>query len=138
MPLVTYLLSVAALNLLSTVLLHFALNRPLGASAEMSSSKSVFRSMSHPLMLYFPLLAPTVQAALTRGLAVTFFGPSVASAWSREEGARFALTLWAATSAHGIWLDFTTFQISPRILVSWLVGSAVSASIAGALLPMAF
>ena len=135
-----FLAACAASNLLALALQHLLIAKPLGADVEMAegAKRGLFRDFKDPLTLYFPLLAPTVQAALTRALAVGLFGAPAVAAWTREEGARFTVGLWAATSAHGIWLDFTTFRISPRILTRFLLGSLTTAAITGALLPLAF
>jgi hypothetical protein len=135
-----FIAACAASNLLALTLQHFLIAKPLGVDAEMAegSKTGLFRPLTGPLALYFPLLAPAVQAALTRALAVGLFGAPSVAAWTRGEGARFAIGLWAATTAHGIWLDFTTFRISPRMLARFLLGSLVTAAITGALLPLAF
>ena len=140
MGLAAFLCANAAAHLASLAMQHYLVAVPLGADAAMAAGAKagLFRDFSDPLSLYFPLLAPVVQAALTRALAVGLFGAPAVSAWSHEAGARFAVGVWAATSAHGIWLDFTTFRLSPRVLVRFLVGSLAGAALTGALLPLAF
>jgi hypothetical protein len=127
-----------AAHLLAIVVLHVVLNQPIGAAAEMAARGGPFRDLKDPHSLYYPLLSPIVTALLTRALAVGLFSAPAVAAWSRADGARFALALWSATSAHGIWLDYTVFRISPRILVMFLVSSCVGAACTGALLPLSF
>jgi len=140
MGLLAFLAASAGANLASLVLQHFLIAVPLGADAAMAAGAKagLFRDFADPLSLYFPLLAPAVQAALTRALAVGLFGAPAAARWSHEAGARFAVGVWAATSAHGIWLDFTTFRLPPSVAVRFLAGSLAGAAITGALLPISF
>ena len=133
-----YTAACAAAHLLATGVLHVILNKPIGAAAEMAARGGPFRDFKDPRSLYFPFIAPIVSALLTRALAIGLFSAPVVAAWSRADGARFALALWAATSAHGIVLDYTVFRISPRILAMFLVGSCVGAACTGALLPLSF
>ena len=131
MGLVLYTGVCGVLSLLAQIILHFTITKPSGAAAEMALKNGPFRDLSSPLMLYFFLCAPTVQALATYTLASSFFGANTVAGWSDEEAVRFTVSLWAATSAHGILLDYTTFRISPRILVHFWVGSLTTAAIIG-------
>ena len=115
---------------------HAALHlvaRATGAAREMATSPAI-RPLRDPLMLYPPLAAAGVQAALTLALARGLFGAPAVAKWGVDEGLRFAVALWAATSAHGIWLDLCVFRISWRIFLQFQLGSFATACVIGACL----
>lgn len=120
----------AAASLVAHVCLH-ALALATGAAKEMASSAAV-RPLRDALMLYPPLAAAGVQAALSLALARFLFGEPAVARWAAPDGVRFTTAVWAATSLHGIWLDFCVFRISWRILLQFVVGSFATACIVGA------
>ena len=78
-------------------------------------------------MLYSPLAAPFVSAALTLFLAVGCFGEPAVRAWDLAAAARFAGGLWLASAGHGIWLDYTVYRVSWRIPANFWCGSLAAA-----------
>lgn len=109
-----------------SVPLHYLVGVPLGAHAELGSSPT-FRSMKDPLMLYPVLIAPFVSSLLCNLLARGLFGAAAVAAWSLSDALRFALALWACSAFHGIFMDWTVFRISWRVVVHWWGGSLVGA-----------
>ena len=126
-----YAAAAAGVSLLSAVLLHFTLARSTGAGAEMSAPGGPFRPMRSAVMLYPPLIAPAVQAALSLALAVACFGEPAVRAWGVAEACRFTALVWACTSAHGILLDLCVFKMTWRVAAQWWAGSLAAALAAG-------
>ena len=125
-----------AASAVCSLAVHAALHlvaRATGAAREMATSP-VIRPLRDPLMLYPPLAAAGVQAALTLALARGLFGAPAVAKWGADEGLRFALAIWSATSAHGIWLDLCVFRISWRIFLQFQLGSFATACVIGACL----
>jgi hypothetical protein len=134
-----YLGACAGANAVALLAQHF-IAALVGADKDMEkgAKRGLFRDFKHPLTLYFPLFAPSVQAVLTRALAVGLFGSAAAGSWTSEDGMRFAIGIWASTSLHGIWMDYCTFQLPISVLIRFIFGSLVTAAISGAFLRIAF
>ena len=79
----------------------------------------------------YMMVAPFVSAWLLLLLRFTVVSPKSVD-WSVERGAAFGLMVWLTTSAHGIWMDFTTFKMGPDLLVNWWMCSAIMATVTGA------
>jgi len=126
-----YTVAAGGLSLFFAVLLHVILGRSTGAGAEMSAPGGPFRPLRSAAMLYPPLLAPAVQAALSLALALACFGEPAVRAWGVAEACRFTALAWACTSAHGILLDLCVFKMTWRVAVQWWAGSLAAALAAG-------
>ena len=117
--------------LLTGLLLHVILAQQTGAAAEMSAPGGPFRSMKTLAMLYPPLLAPAVQAALSLAMAALCFGAPAVRSWSAETAIGFTVALWLCSAAHGILLDYAVFRMTWRVALQWWVGSFCQALIVG-------
>ena len=131
-PALLCVLAAGAATLVAQILLHFVLVRPIGAAAEMAAAGGPFRAVSSPAMLYPPLLAPAVQAALSLSLATACFGAPAVRAWPLAAALRWSVALWACSAAHGILLDWAVFRMSWRVPLAWWAGSLAGALVAGA------
>ena len=131
----TYVVASGELQVAASLALHFVVARPLGANKELESSPT-FRPLTSAIMLYPPLAAPFVSSALTLFFAVGCFGPAAVSAWGVPEAARFAVGLWLVSACHGIWLDYTVYRISWRMLANFWCGSFTTAIVSASALAL--
>jgi len=119
-------------NVISSILLNLIVFEPLGLLREMelpSVKGGVFRPLKS--MLYHPFLSPVVHTTLQLFLSNSLFGEESVKGWGSIEAVAFSVLVWFCTSFHGIWLDYTTFRISETVLISFLLGSLVTAVVTG-------
>ena len=123
-----YLLPSYLFNVICSILLNVLVFEPCGITKELSN-ENLFRPLKE--MLYHPFVSPLVHSTLFLLLSNAVFGESVVRSWSVAAAIQFSALVWACTSLHGIWLDYTTFKISAKVFVCFLVGSFVSSLVTG-------
>jgi hypothetical protein len=126
-----YLLPSWLFGVVANILLNVGISEPLGVTKELALKGGPFRPFRDPFMAYYPFLFPLVHSVLMLALALALYGDSPVRGWGYSEGVRFSLTVWGCTSLHGIFLDFSTFRISPKVFLSFALGSFVNTLIVG-------
>lgn len=115
--------------LLTVVVVNNIVPRLIGA--ENVISKPPFRNFKAIQMLYYPLVSCIVQPLLFILLAITLFGESTVRSWDTSTGIGFTTSVWFATSFHGIWLDYTSFEIPFQVPVLFWCNSLTHAIVTG-------
>lgn len=90
---------------------------------------ALFRPWSDPLMsLYFlhPFLLGFILAWVWNKVKTLFVSGSV---W--RKGFRFGLSVWVVSSVPGMFISYSSFQVSLAMTISWLVSGLVSTIVAG-------
>lgn len=118
-------------GVVANILINVGISEPLGVTKEIGLKNGIFRPLRDPLMAYYPFLFPLVNSILMLALALALYGDSPVRGWGYREGVRFVVAVWATTSLHGIVLDFTTFRISTKVFLSFILGSFVNSLIVG-------
>jgi len=102
------------------------------AHAELGASGGPFREFNDPLCGSMFLTLPLFSAVCLAGLR-EFVKYPLSSA-DPAAGAKFGLAVWAATSLHGIFIDYQTFNISFNVPCLFWVSSGISSATTGYLL----
>ena len=126
-----YLLPSWLFGVVANILLNVGISEPFGVTKELSLKGGPFRPFRDPFMAYYPFLFPLINSVLMLALALALHGDSLVRGWGYMEGVRFTLTVFSCTSLHGIFLDYTTFRISPKVFFSFVLGSFVNSLVVG-------
>ena len=125
-----YVATSGVVSLIAAILLSVLVG---GAARKEMKYSGIFRSEKDAIFLYPITLAPFVQAWLLAFLRFGVVSPSSVD-WTIAHGISFAFVVWLTNAFHGIFLDLTTFKMTPAVAINWWLGSLTMALVNGAML----